>query len=53
MRWVRHVARIGGRDAWKVLVAKPQGNLKDLGVDGKIMFKFFFQKTDGDMDWII
>jgi hypothetical protein len=28
-------------------------HLKDLGVDGKIMFNCFFQKTDGDMDWII
>jgi hypothetical protein len=32
---------------------RERNHLKDLGADGKIMFNCYFQKMDGNMDWII
>jgi hypothetical protein len=35
-------------------VGKPEGrnNLKDPGVDGRVILKWIFEKWDGGMDWI-
>jgi hypothetical protein len=32
---------------------RERDHLEDLEIDGKIVFTCFFQKTDGNMDWII
>jgi hypothetical protein len=43
------------RSAYRVLVGRPDGN-KPLGspidVDGRVLLKLIFMKSDGDMDWI-
>jgi len=47
MRWAGHVARVGREEVyagfwWETLMERD--HLKDLGVDGKIIFKWFFKK---------
>jgi hypothetical protein len=39
MRWTGHVARMGGRRVYRVLVGKPEGNP---GVDGRIILRWVF-----------
>jgi hypothetical protein len=31
---------------------REEDHLKDTGVDGRIVLKYFFEKRDGEMDWI-
>jgi hypothetical protein len=42
------------RGACRVLVGKPgeTAQLEDLAVDGRIIFKWIFEKWGGDIDWI-
>jgi len=48
IRWVRHVARMGGEEKriYRVLVGKPEGknHLGDPGVDGRIILSWIFRK---------
>jgi len=50
MGWAVHVARMGYRiDVYRILVGKPEGerdNLKDPGVDGRIILKWIFRNWD-------
>jgi hypothetical protein len=34
MRWLEHVARMGRREMYTILVGEPEG--RDLGVDGRM-----------------
>jgi hypothetical protein len=53
MRW-GHVARMGDRCAYRVLVGKPDGkrHLEDPGLDRRIILNFIFKKYDEGMIWI-
>jgi hypothetical protein len=55
LRWAGHLACIEERrSAYRVLVGTPEGmnQLKDPGVDRRIILKWIFEKLDGGMDWI-
>ena len=50
MRWVGHVACIGGRRGpYRVLVGRPEGknHLEDLDIDGRIILKCTFRSGLG------
>ena len=49
MRWAGHVAHLAQRRVvCRVLVGKPEGkgNLKEPGVDGRIILRWIFRKWD-------
>jgi len=49
MRWERHVARTGEREAYRVFWwgnPKERDHLGDPGVDGSIMLRWIFRKWD-------
>ena len=49
LRWEGHVAHMSEkRGAYRALVGKPEGrnHLKDPGVDGRIIFKWIFERLD-------
>ena len=53
MRGAGHVARMGERrGAYRVLVRKPEGrkNLKEPGVDGRIILKRILERWDEGTD---
>jgi hypothetical protein len=46
MSWAGHVARMGKRNAYRILVGKPEGkdHQEDLDVDGRITLKWILRK---------
>jgi hypothetical protein len=48
MRWAGHVARMG-RGAYRILVGRPEGNLEDVGIDGRerIILERILKKSIG------
>ena len=48
MRWAGHVARMGRRGLYGVLMGKPEGknHLEDPSVDGRVILRWIFRKWD-------
>jgi len=48
MRWAGHMARMGEeKGVYRVLVGKPEGNWRDLGIDGWIILGWISRRWTG------